>query len=719
MPERPPAEGMGEISPRLRFAFAVVSVAFVAALAISPVKDALREWKGYRRAYVRFAQTRPDTKHLLANYQLEINQIWLPELGVVDRCTTCHQGITEPTLLDPSVPQPFRAHPPVPHRVDEWGCTVCHRGQGVATEVAEAHETTLAWEQPLLPVHFIQASCGTCHRADLPEAPRLNRGRSLIKQLNCVGCHRLQGVERPQMLGPDLTNIGSKVTRQWIYKWLKEPRTVTNQNGDVTVDGYDSQDSPPRMPQFPLSEQELRDLSAYLSTLGTQPVEPHHFAPRVLAEFGKRPDVADLGEVRFRQMFCSTCHSLAVTRAGETQLIGGEIGPELTKVGSKINRDWLDAWLLDPQHELPHSQMPRYQWSDEDLYKVTQYIMTRLTDPDLFTGVPELGAATPEEVQSGRRLFVDKGCASCHAVAGVSPQEDFGPDLTNLGAKDVSQLSFGESKIPRDLISYIQAKISDPASVNSAARMPVYHLSPADLDAVTTALLSMTGTPATSGLQKLVIPRTAGKFQPAGPFERIYERYKCYVCHAFNGFGGDLAPDLSYEGSRAQRQWLISFLKNPQTLRPTLVLRMPQFNMTDQEVTTLADYMGLVLQSPAADPSQADAKPFTSSDAALGKQLYEVKYACQSCHTIGGSGGYVGPALDNAGNWLTTAWMEAWLRDPQALVPGTIEPHRAFTEQEIHALTAYLLTLRQSARTQAGLPGTGTVARLEKSEMRP
>ncbi len=278
-----PAEGMGQVSRRLRLTFAVASVLFVIALAISPVKDLLREWKRYKREYVSFAQTRPDTKRLLADYRPDIDQIWIPDLGVVDRCTTCHQGITQPSLLDASVPQPFRAHPPIPHRIREWGCAVCHRGQGPATEVAEAHETTLAWEQPLLPVRFIQASCGTCHRDSLPETPQLNRGRQLLSELNCVGCHRLQGIERSEMLGPDLTNIGTKVSRQWIYKWLKEPRTVTDSNGNVTVNGYDSEQTLPRMPQFRLTEQELRALSAYLSTLRAKPVESLLLDPRVVA----------------------------------------------------------------------------------------------------------------------------------------------------------------------------------------------------------------------------------------------------------------------------------------------------------------------------------------------------------------------------------------------------------------------------------------------------
>ncbi|HXZ19490.1 MAG TPA: hypothetical protein VEG63_06050, partial [Candidatus Acidoferrales bacterium] len=54
--------------------------------------------------------------------------------------------------------------------------------------------------------------------------------------------------------------------------------------------------------------------------------------------------------------------------------------------------------------------------------------------------------------------------------------------------------------------------------------------------------------------------------------------------------------------------------------------------------------------------------------------------------------------LSNAGNWLTPAWTEAWLRNPQQLVPGAIEPRRAFTDDEIRALTAYLQTLRQAAK---------------------
>ena len=393
------------------------------------------------------------------------------------------------------------------------------------------------------------------------------------------------------------------------------------------------------MPKFRLTETELRGLSAYLSVQKTKAFTPYKIDARVVAAWSKNPELVSQGELRFRQMFCSTCHSLAVTRAGETKLIGGDIGPELTKVGSKVNPDWLVTWLRDPQGYLPHTQNAALRLVRR---RSLQGHAIHRRQANRFRSAHGRPAARrsrrSRKFKLGRRLFLEKGCASCHSIEGLNPQKDFGPDLSALGGKNASELEFGASKIPHNLVAYIQAKLQDPVSVNPAARMPQYNWNQADLDAITTALLSMKGAPATSALQNLVVPRKEACFHPTGAFAEVYERYKCYTCHKFNGYGGDLAPDLTYEGSRAQRQWIVDFLKNPQTLRPTLILRMPQFNMSDKDAATLADYMAMVLQHPAANPTAVDAKQFTPAMAALGKQLYEVKFQCQSCHTIGGTG---------------------------------------------------------------------------------
>jgi hypothetical protein len=63
-----------------------------------------------------------------------------------------------------------------------------------------------------------------------------------------------------------------------------------------------------------------------------------------------------------------------------------------------------------------------------------------------------------------------------------------------------------------------------------------------------------------------------------------------------------MAPDLTWAGSAVQRMWLFDFLKNPNTLRPALIRRMPKFNLSDVEAGILADYIMTVYQTPAFDP---------------------------------------------------------------------------------------------------------------------
>jgi mono/diheme cytochrome c family protein len=576
----------------------------------------------------------------------------------------------------------------------------------------------------MVPAQFAQASCGACHRADLPQTPRLNHGRQLLVKYNCIGCHELQDIDRPAMLGPDLTNVGNKVSREWIYKWLKDPRTLTDADGNVTVAGVATD---PRMPKFQLSDLELRALSAYLSVQRTKKPE----AMRVSTVIAKTGDAAEQGQMLFNQRFCVTCHAIAVERGGETKLIGGDIGPELTKVGSKVKPEWLVAWLRDPQGYLEHTRMPRYGWSDKDLYQVTQYILSKLTDPDLLKNVPVLGPAADSEIELGRKLFVEKGCAECHVIQGVKAKPEFAPNLSALGMAagpytvevksprklpaamhfvkaDVERLDIRQSIIPRSMIAYVQTKIANPAAVTWDTNMPAFHMSPADLDDLTTALLSMTGPPIPNAeSDRVIVERKHGGFHPDGEAAQVIDRYRCTTCHAFNGSGGTLAPDLSFEGSRSKRDWLVEFLENPPTLRPTLTVRMPRFNMPEKDAVVLADYISTHQRKAEIDPSAVDESSFMPQMAEQGKQLFESKYQCQSCHTIGSSGGYVGPSLNNVGNWMTAAWIEAWLRDPQTLVPGSIEPRHTFSADEVKDLTAYLLTLKQTAAPQAATTAGG------------
>jgi hypothetical protein len=118
-------------------AFGSLSVVLLVVLAIVPAKDHFREWLHYQHEYQNLIRNRSDGVSLARRFQGDVQQIWLPELGVVDRCPTCHVGLKEASLAG-VVTQPFRPHPPIPHSLTEFGCVMCHRGQGAATTVEEA-----------------------------------------------------------------------------------------------------------------------------------------------------------------------------------------------------------------------------------------------------------------------------------------------------------------------------------------------------------------------------------------------------------------------------------------------------------------------------------------------------------------------------------------------------------------------------------------------------
>jgi mono/diheme cytochrome c family protein len=49
-------------------------------------------------------------------------------------------------------------------------------------------------------------------------------------------------------------------------------------------------------------------------------------------------------------------------------------------------------------------------------------------------------------------------------------------------------------------------------------------------------------------------------------------------------------PALIREGEKTQPDWLFRFLRNPEVIRPVTVLRMPKFNMSDEDAMTLVNY---------------------------------------------------------------------------------------------------------------------------------
>jgi mono/diheme cytochrome c family protein len=660
-------------------AFGTSSLVLLVSLSIAPAKNHFSEWRHYQNEYRKFVRGRAEGATLEKHLDPGIQQIWIPEQGVVDRCTTCHVGLREASLSDVSQ-QPFRKHPEIPHRLTEFGCVTCHRGQGAATTVEEAHSSTKAWEQPIVPAKYIESGCGQCHLSPLTGTPQINLGRQLIARSGCSHCHNIKlpdGTKlQPDDDPPSLAHIADKTTREWIYAWVKDPQAYS---------------STATMPNFGLSDDQLRDVSAFLIAQGT-PLKTTAAAKPASAT-QTAPDAA-AGASLYGQSFCASCH--AVQNAAGA-LVGGDLGPELTKIGTKAKPQWLAAWLRNPGDYDPGTKMPHYRFNDQQIATLTGFLQAKV-DSDFLSNV-HLTDATPDQIAHGKQVVTEYGCASCHEINGVKKPENFAPELSRIGSKPLAQIAFAEG-VAHTLPDYLAAKVQKPRAFGASLKMPKFSFKPQQIDAVTTALLALTDRAQTQPPSLRTASQVESNYRPAGKAGQLMNDLRCFSCHAINGRGGDMAPDLTWEGSSVQRAWLVDFLKNPNTLRPALIRRMPKFNLTDAEINTLTDYIMTVYQTPAFDRDSISAAEFTPAMAEQGKQLFYGKYACQSCHIVDQNTdkGYIGPALWSVGSRLTPAWIYHYLKDPKAIRPGTLEPNQHMTDSDARLLTAYMVSLKSGAK---------------------
>jgi hypothetical protein len=88
---------------------------------------------------------------------------------------------------------------------------------------------------------------------------------------------------------------------------------------------------------------------------------------------------------------------------------------------------------------------------------------------------------------------------------------------------------------------------------------------------------------------------------------------------------GWLPPPLINEGNKVQTPWLHDFLLEPYAIRPATFLRMPKFNMSSSEATTLANYFAAVdnAEYPYAYSSSRDRGRLESLETTYAKKAQE------------------------------------------------------------------------------------------------
>jgi mono/diheme cytochrome c family protein len=621
----------------------------------------------------------------------------------VERCQTCHMGIDRPGFE--GVAQPYAGHPHrdvlvAHHPIEKYACTVCHAGQGVALTTHTAHgelhifDQTPRLAEPLLSDTWIQSQCRKCHQPELPALPfasAIASGQKLFETMGCPGCHLSQGYEQQAKVAPDLRRVASKVDPAWLVGWIKEPKAYWPHT---------------KMPNFRFSWEESAAAAAYLLSAST----PYH-GPR----YPGNGD-AETGKKLVDEIGCLGCHQVNGT--------GNAFAPDLSRVASKVQADWLFAWVKDPQEYLPNTRMPNLRLDDEQAAHITAYLMTlgaKIARPELAQQL-----ADNNVVEAGNRLVARYGCYGCHEIYGMEAQPRIGAELTTYADKRPWEMVFGDVPLVKKKdhittpIDRLINLYSDGKSIEESwegwsygkmkdsrmyatdriiQQMPDFAFSDADASVLLVLLRSFTDERLPASYVSTPSDAKAVRIAGAG----LFEKYNCLGCHHVAGQGGNIAPNLAYEGSKARSEWLLSFLKQPHKIRPLMQARMPTFPLTDQEAVNLRDYIMLAFLDERVPRGAQVAQAITPILAAEGERLYWEKYPCFTCHQIQrkAGGAAVGPDLTDAWKRLNPDWMVQWIKNPQAFDPATLMPNLGVPDTDAIAIVAYLESVSRQMTAQA------------------
>ncbi len=645
------------------------------------------------------------------------------DIDRVDRCVTCHLGVLREDA-DSDRPAALRGHgrrelflgADSPHPYRRFGCTVCHGGEGRATDFSRAghqpvtSEQAEAWTEEwdwhrreglvaMLPMDLIEAGCGRCHGGSVfvPQAQDLDLGRQLIAALGCTGCHAsdhpsLRASPRANAtsprVGPSLIGIAGKTSPAWAYRWLGEARAFR----------------PTTMMPHLFDFAEEAEIRAVVDALWKGPPEGGGPAP-----YGPPPagDI-EAGRALFETVGCRACHLLGTETEAPVSLEQRH-GPHLAGTGSKVAAGWLYAWLRDPRAYSRDTSMPSLRLDQREAADLTAFLMTRRDPAWENLSLPAIDAETRDRLvlstlardhtleQSqarlermserdknaylGQQTIAEYGCSGCHEIAGFEQAVAVGPTL-------------GEAS--REL----RGALAAPGVRNrwqASSHRPAYRLSDGEAGAVTVALLALADDHGTQDERTLALARG----------RRVLARYNCRGCHRIEGRGGlestaraassehippdhvsldlappdlappDLAPpDLADTGARLKAPWLFAYLSDPGRVevRPWLETRMPTFGLSEAESNALVRYFAERDSRSlfAAEPPL----PRPEVDVAVGRVVFDM-LQCGDCHQSGSeepSTPRLAPPYGMASARLRPDWVVACILDPERWLPGTSMP---------------------------------------------
>ncbi|MBM4166457.1 MAG: c-type cytochrome [Ignavibacteria bacterium] len=595
----------------------------------------------------------------------------------IDRCQTCHLGWREYEAFN-DAPQPFTAHP-FPellekHNPENVGCTSCHNGQGPALETGFAHSRhgdpngDHYWEKSLLHGKETYASCNSCHstQLQLKNAEYFNKGRQLILEAGCFGCHEIKTYADVPKIGPELNQLSAKTTPEWLFRWVRNPKDFNPHT---------------RMPNFQFGNDSAEAIAAFLWDLSKNVA-----LPNTQNVFGGN---MERGKQLVDEVGCKGCHVIdGDERVRNLRGKSYDIAPELSRIGSKTTPQWLYEWIRNPKQFRADAQMPNLRLTEQEAKDIVAYLQT-LNDKRQFE-FRQLDLTSKEKITFGEKLVREYGCHGCHDIRGMEKEGRVSVSLSNFGRKRVDELDFGDTKFTHheqtwDL--WVEGKLNNARMYTTEriiSKMPVFTFADSEIVMIRSQLRGFVKDTAEAQYQET----NNARIQALQAGRKLTTKLNCIGCHTLEEQGGYVKalfedegmapPPITGEGAKVQEMWLHNFLNKPSPIRPWLKLRMPTFEFSGAEINTITKYFLALSKKELEVRDYASLQP-SQELLSAGKNLFDDNQ-CLSCHTTsstipeGKSPGDLAPNLALAHERLKPEWIIDWLKNPEAIQPGTRMP---------------------------------------------
>ena len=164
--------------------------------------------------------------------------------------------------------------------------------------------------------------------------------------------------------------------------------------------------------------------------------------------------------------------------------------------------------------------------------------------------------------------------------------------------------------------------------------------------------------------------------------KHAFERHNCNDCHTILGFGAYYAPDLTRAYARLGDDGVRRRLEAPEVVFADSYRKMPQQHLSKTEVDDLVAFLRWVsgIENHDWPPQDSPGRWKRSTERVLASASLSPAAAlvqqenCLACHSLGGTGGTVGPRLEWIGGRRDVDFIARYIADPEAVSHGSRMP---------------------------------------------